>query len=1261
MANNLSVVIGADISGLKKNIDDAKRLVDSYKNSVKSTGKLTDITEGQVEAYSKVVKELQKVVKGSMTTVQAEKSLTKQIRELKIQWANLSDTAKKGEFGVQLSKSLKQAEDHLATLKTQMKQADATMKDFSNTERNIASSAQVAIDKTKAFRDQLNDLGNSSIKIRDIEAEFQRIQSSSAPLKAKLKEIQSIMATMNLRGLNNTDVFQRMTAEAGRYKDALSDAANAARVMSSDTFKFDAIIGGLQGVTGAASAVTGAFTLFGSESEEVQKAMLKVQALMTIMQGLQAVSNAFNKDNAFMIWARSLGTAQQELAAVNTAVSASNNFMKASSGGIIANNTARGGQIALASGQSAQLKKTSEMLDKETIQLRSNSIQQEINTKCVLRDELALKAHEAALRSDTIAFDKYRNQQIELQFKIDDLINVRDQYNRLLVISGQLERQEAALAEAVASGNTKKADKIRYEIKYLQQERLDLERVAAANGDVVGSMKNLEKGTESAGKSIKALLGKVMSGVASFVSWGAIIGAVGYGLYELGKYIYHQTDAYKAQQEEVKRLAKEQEKAAAKQKKLNDELKTTGTAVGNAIASYKALQKEYLALQNSGKLNQWIYENKSAFEDLGLAVNNAAQAYAVFVTNSAAVIRALKAVAKAEAAQTIYKEQIQKYMEWQIKNGGKVRYRSYKAGEEFDDDKMKAAGLTNSDMRYDTSSFWGAPKRVLTESGAKKLNDYEYNKSLNELRQQTREWEAENERYGDLYTDLILEAEEAKKALGSLLYRPSITGSGGKPKKEKEITYLADSISDLEARIEKLKKAYKDEMMDGKPFKISREEYEKQLADLQKKLNDKLKLKGLLEIDAEGSLDYIGKLIKEKETELGKATTNELRASIQKEIDELNKTKTAIELYLKPVIQEKDLQKLKDSLEFKDKDEPVVYLKSQYSDAEISAYKAEDNSNALKKELDFNQQLLNTYKDQYVAIKARQLLEAQLSTEETQFLTIYDGIISKVGELRAAYEQAAKAAKELGDAATLKSLKAEKLSTTIDLVGRFDSAISGTYNSWKSLIDQWENKNAFEQLITVFSTLVQTFNSVIGVIETFNTISKLAADIQMLTSSQTVAAKEAEATAVVAASGSIVSANMAEAGSATAAATANTVAAGAGVTKSAVSKFGLWGIPLAIAGVAAIVALIAGIRSKKFANGGIVQGMSKIGDFNLARVNDGEMIMNSQQQQHLWNILNGGSVNTVNTLSGGGKVTFEIQGQKLVGVLNNYEKKMRKI
>ena len=153
----------------------------------------------------------------------------------------------------------------------------------------------------KGVKQQLQDTTSSASGLDKIEQRFERIQNSTAPLKRRLRELQGIMDKMNLDGLANTDVFTRMAAEAASYKDAIGDTAQAVRLLSSDTATLDAGIEAFQGLAGAASIATGVMGMLGSENEDVQKAILKVQSAIGILNGVQAIANTLNKDSILML------------------------------------------------------------------------------------------------------------------------------------------------------------------------------------------------------------------------------------------------------------------------------------------------------------------------------------------------------------------------------------------------------------------------------------------------------------------------------------------------------------------------------------------------------------------------------------------------------------------------------------------------------------------------------------------------------------------------------------------------------------------------------------------------------------------------------------------------------------------------------------------------------------------------------------------------------------------------------------------------
>ena len=95
-----------------------------------------------------------------------------------------------------------------------------------------------------------------------------------------------------------------------------------------------------------------------------------------------------------------------------------------------------------------------------------------------------------------------------------------------------------------------------------------------------------------------------------------------------------------------------------------------------------------------------------------------------------------------------------------------------------------------------------------------------------------------------------------------------------------------------------------------------------------------------------------------------------------------------------------------------------------------------------------------------------------------------------------------------------------------------------------------------------------------------------------------------------------------------------------------------------VAGLAQLMAMIAQIKSLNsgYASGGIIQGNSYHGDQMYVRANAGEMILTQGQQSRLFRMLDGG----VNP-NAGGQVEFVIQGSQLKGVLNNYNRKTRKL
>lgn len=134
-------------------------------------------------------------------------------------------------------------------------------------------------------------------------------------LRTQLRNVREQLGQMEEAGLRGTETFRQLQREAGRLANAIGDAQTQARIFSHDNAGLQGMIAGLSGVAGAFSAAQGAVALFAGENENLQKIMLKVQALMSITMGLQQVANALNKDSAFMLV--TVTKAKELLAAAN--------------------------------------------------------------------------------------------------------------------------------------------------------------------------------------------------------------------------------------------------------------------------------------------------------------------------------------------------------------------------------------------------------------------------------------------------------------------------------------------------------------------------------------------------------------------------------------------------------------------------------------------------------------------------------------------------------------------------------------------------------------------------------------------------------------------------------------------------------------------------------------------------------------------------------------------------------------------------------
>lgn len=86
---------------------------------------------------------------------------------------------------------------------------------------------------------------------------------------------------------------------------------------------------------------------------------------------------------------------------------------------------------------------------------------------------------------------------------------------------------------------------------------------------------------------------------------------------------------------------------------LSSELEKTNGDYGNLMATYMKLQAEWKNLSGLKEQIQWIRDNKTEFDKLGISVRNVSDAENIFVKNTKAIVLALQARAEAAAAMKL--------------------------------------------------------------------------------------------------------------------------------------------------------------------------------------------------------------------------------------------------------------------------------------------------------------------------------------------------------------------------------------------------------------------------------------------------------------------------------------------------------------------------------------------------------------------------------------------------------------------------------
>ena len=694
--------------------------------------------------------------------------------------------------------------------------------------------------------------------------------------------------------------------------------------------------------------------------------------------------------------------------------------------------------------------------------------------------------------------------------------------------------------------------------------------------------------------------------------------------------------------EELKEGNNELDKAKQKQDEFAQVVADSGA---KSVASFVKLRNEWVNLRTQQERNDFIKKNRSEMEKYTGATNDLGKAFDNLVKKSADVTEALIAIAEAQAWGKKIEERVTKYIERDINLRKSFNKKSWKEGDIVTEADIKNMGLVEGVHYKKTGMGWNFKKfNTLTAAGLEKADKYEYYKSLNANRK------AIKDNYDSMVEDTTYMANQMKAANarankifnnGKPNDTPSSSSSGRRTSSSRSNRNTSSDRTNTNKTNEKTDKDIYTEWKEWNAniYKLKLKQpdldgYYNEVANKQKYFEDLIvdyaiklaEAAGITEDAYKRGLELLPDKLKEVRNELDQSErdlkTNKGLYEFMKSQDKyLNAITNAESNSKQGIISSDDAYQLQ-------KDALVEYITSLKDIQEKYGEFEEVNdavSLALKKSIDKLQRAnikeriidiekwsardvnnhynyeepLNKFKSRY----QNKSDEDELSSNLEQQIALYDVLLKKQSE----YSYAIREASSDSEADTYRQ-RVSDINKELEQTQTDADAAFAKLQQLQTMDELFGGHTAIDVVAGSFSRLGDALMEIGGNGEI------------------------AKAGAVLAAIGQIIL------GFATASAQA--------------AKLGPLGwIAFVTTGITTLGTVIGTI--KRFESGGIVGGSSTMGDKQLVRVNSGEMILNSRQQSHLFNMLDNGiyTQNGTNV-----SITGKIRGSDIYLSQKNYGK-----
>lgn len=378
--------------------------------------------------------------------------------------------------GSQANKTVEQWADEL-------RKAEQSAAQITKTFGDNSKQAEHARNRVQGLREELGKAKEQAEKIGD---GFKKSEAPVKSMRTQLREATQELIRMQTEFGDISPEAQKAAQNVAELRDRIKDANEVAALFDPER-KFQSVLGVGQGIASGFASATGAMALFGGESKEVERTLLKVQAAMAFAQGLQGVIASIEDFKRLGAVISQIGVFQKVNAvATNLATAAMRMFGIATAGTGVAFNVLKGAIIATGLGALLVLLGTviAKVVEWTSSTESQEAAQKQLNKALERQDELLRKSLSTLdyERSAAIERAKIAGASAETLFKIGqdyrakELEELRKDQNEKSRLSFEAQKNDKLTEddrEKARDANVKA-----YEAYYAKQREMSLSDLA---------------------------------------------------------------------------------------------------------------------------------------------------------------------------------------------------------------------------------------------------------------------------------------------------------------------------------------------------------------------------------------------------------------------------------------------------------------------------------------------------------------------------------------------------------------------------------------------------------------------------------------------------------------------------------------------------------------------------------------------------------------------------------------------------------------